>query len=105
MKIQVKTRPEFRELLHNPRSQHEAQKTLMGASMRAFKEDLEPVRIRGSLKPGEIPLICVLRNEAARLPLFFDHYKRLGIDRFFMVDNASTDSSMELLLAEPQADI
>jgi glycosyltransferase involved in cell wall biosynthesis len=105
MKVQVKTRPQWRELLHNPQTQHRTQKALMEESMRAFRADLKPIRIRGALKPGDVPLICVLRNEAVRLPLFFDHYKKLGVDRFFMVDNASTDGSMELLLAEQQADI
>ncbi|MGE0007649.1 MAG: glycosyltransferase family 2 protein [Parvibaculaceae bacterium] len=72
---------------------------------RAFRSHLTVVRSRGHLGPGEIGLICVLRNEAARLPLFFDHYKRLGVDRFFMIDNNSEDGSREILLAEPLADV
>ena len=74
-------------------------------SMRAFHAHLAVVRSRGHLRPDEIGLICVLRNEAQRLPLFFDHYKRLGVARFFMIDNNSDDSSRRLLLAEPLADI
>jgi hypothetical protein len=105
MKIQEANRPKWRELLHNPRSQNQAREALSEISARAFKEDLKPIRVSGALKPGEVPLICVLRNEAARLPLFFEHYKKLGVDRFFMVDNASSDGSREMLLAEPHADI
>ena len=104
-KFQEATRPQWRELLLDPGSQDRAQEALREASVRASREDLKPVRLRGPLKPGEVSLICVLRNEAARMPLFFEHYKKLGVDRFFMIDNASTDSSMEVLLAEPQADI
>ncbi len=74
-------------------------------SRRAFDKHLVPVRDRGHLASGEIGLICVLRNEAARLPLFFEHYKRLGVSRFFMIDNNSDDGSRDLLLAEPSADI
>jgi hypothetical protein len=74
-------------------------------SRRAFDSHLRPIRSRGRLAPGEIGLICVLRNEAARLPLFFDHYRRLGVSRFFMIDNNSHDGSRDLLLAEPVADI
>ena len=66
---------------------------------------LKVIRCAGRLAPGEIGVICVLRNEAKRLPLFFDHYKQLGVDRFFMVDNGSDDGSHELLLAEPKADV
>ncbi len=74
-------------------------------SRRAFDLHLVPVRAQGRLGPGEIGLLCVLRNKAARLPLFFDHYKRLGVNRFFMIDNNSQDGSRDLLLAEPSADI
>ena len=74
-------------------------------SSRAFKDQLTTVRCRGRLAAGDIGLICVLRNEIARLPLFFDHYKRLGVARFFMIDNNSDDGSRDLLLAEPEADI
>jgi hypothetical protein len=74
-------------------------------SDRAFAEQLRPLRQAGSLKPGEIVLISVVRNEALRLPLFFEHYKKLGVDRFLMVDNNSEDATPDLLQAEPLADI
>jgi hypothetical protein len=74
-------------------------------SRRAFDKHLTPLRLRRRLGLGEIGLVCVLRNEVARLPLFFDHYKRLGVTRFFMIDNNSNDGSREMLLAEPLVDI
>lgn len=74
-------------------------------SYRSVFEHLIAVRRSGDLAPHEVPLICVLRNEAAFLPLFFDHYKRLGVTRFIMIDNGSNDGSHELLLAEKAADI
>ena len=74
-------------------------------SRRAFSAHLTEIRCRGHLEPEEVGLICVLRNEATRLPLFFDHYKRLGVSRFFMIDNNSEDASRGLLLAEPKADV
>src|SRR5262245_7341771 len=55
------------------------------------------IRSRGALASGEIGVISVLRSEAARLPLFFDHYKKLGVHRCFMVDNNSADGSREIL--------
>lgn len=75
------------------------------ASHRSFDEGVVPLRSRGPLKPGEIGCIGVLRNEASRIPLLLEHHKRLGVDRFFVVDNGSTDGSRELLLAEPAADV
>lgn len=74
-------------------------------SRRSLSEHLTTIRCRGRLKPGEVAVLCVLRNEAARLPLFFEHYRKLGVDRFFMVDNNSDDGSHEMLLAEPLADV
>lgn len=73
-------------------------------SHRTLSDQMDIIRCRGPLAPGEIGLVCVVRNESARLPLFFDHYKRLGVTRFFMVDNLSDDGSQEIILAEPLAD-
>lgn len=43
----------------------------------------------------------VLRNEAARLPYFLDHYRDLGVAHFLMIDNGSDDGSTEMLAAQP----
>jgi hypothetical protein len=74
-------------------------------SRSTLSEHMTVVRCRGPLKPGEIGVICVARNEADRLPCFFEHYRMLGVTRFFMVDNNSDDGTAELLAAEPLADI
>ena len=42
----------------------------------------------------------VLRNEVDRLHGLLDHHRRLGVERFFVVDNGSTDGTLELLLEE-----
>jgi len=75
------------------------------ASDQSLSAQLRVVRSQGEIPKGEIPLICVLRNEAERLPIFFEHYKSLGVTRFIMVDNNSDDGSREILEAEPSADI
>lgn len=54
---------------------------------------------------NEIRLFCVMRNEALRLPHFLKYYKDLGVDRFFFLDNNSTDHSRELLKYEPNTHI
>ena len=45
----------------------------------------------------EIRLFAKMRNEALRLPHFLAYYTKLGIDRFFIVDNCSTDRTIEIL--------
>ena len=45
----------------------------------------------------EIRLFAKVRNEAKRLPYFLDHYRRLGVDRFFIIDNSSDDDTVEIL--------
>ena len=41
------------------------------------------------------------RNESLRLPAFLRHYRQLGVDRFFVVDNDSSDGSADYLAAQP----
>lgn len=71
---------------------------------RAFRRrrDLKLVSDRlGSIGPGTILGFATLRNEALRLPFFLDHYRRLGVEHFLLVDNDSTDGSVELLGRQP----
>ena len=49
----------------------------------------------------EVLLFCTLKNEAMRLPYFLDHYRAMGIRHFFVIDNASTDGSGEILARQP----
>src|SRR5215471_18629433 len=48
----------------------------------------------------EIRAFIVARNELLRLPQTLDHSRRLGVARFFVVDNGSTDGSKQFLLAQ-----
>ena len=51
--------------------------------------------------PRDIVLITVVRNAMATLPSFLDHYRRLGVQHFAVVDDASTDGSRAFLEAQP----
>ncbi|MEO1424933.1 MAG: glycosyltransferase family 2 protein [Pseudomonadota bacterium] len=55
--------------------------------------------------PEDILLFATVRNEADRLPYFFDYYRRLGVDRFFFVDNGSDDGTREWLEAQPDTSV
>jgi tetratricopeptide (TPR) repeat protein len=56
---------------------------------------------QSNVRSGEILLFSTLRNEQARLAWFLGYYRKLGVDRFVIVDNASTDDSAKTLLQEP----
>jgi Glycosyl transferase family 2 len=55
------------------------------------------------LRGQPILLFSTMRNERVRLPYFLDYYRKLGVDHFLIVDNASTDGTREYLL--DQADV
>jgi len=51
--------------------------------------------------PGEIRVFTGCRNERLRLPAFLTHYRALGVDRFFIVDNDSSDGTPDYLAEQP----
>ena len=55
--------------------------------------------------PRTPALVAVVRDEAARLPGFLAHYRRLGVTRFAMIDNGSPDATRALLAAEPDVEL
>jgi len=44
--------------------------------------------------------VTFVRNELTRLPAWLDYYRRLGIERFAVIDNGSTDGTYEYLAAQ-----
>jgi hypothetical protein len=61
-------------------------------------------RTRGMAK-DTIILLCCLRNERIRLPFFLRYYRDLGVEKFFIVDNDSTDGSREYLADQPDVSL
>ncbi|MBE2179510.1 MAG: glycosyltransferase family 2 protein [Chthoniobacterales bacterium] len=57
-------------------------------------------RDRRKAAPGAVVAIAVVRNEALRLPRFLDHYRGLGVGKFFIVENNSTDDTAQLLAGQ-----
>jgi glycosyltransferase involved in cell wall biosynthesis len=52
-------------------------------------------------RPGEIRACLVVRDEARRLPSTLDHHRRLGVDRFLVIDNGSIDGTVDYLVSQP----
>ncbi len=49
------------------------------------------------IREGDVLLVSTFRNERIRLPFFLEYYRRLGVDHFLFVDNASTDGTLNYL--------
>ena len=64
--------------------------------------DTEPAR-SPDLAPAAIVLVACVRDEMIRIAQFLDHYRRIGVDHFVIVDNASEDGTAEWL--EQQSDV
>lgn len=57
------------------------------------------------IRPGGILAFSTMRNEAARLPFFLDHYRKLGVSHFLIVDNDSTDGTADFLASQPDVSL
>lgn len=70
--------------------------------LRALRKarELSAVQDRTAGMPQGPILFSTVRNEVVRLPWFLEHYRKLGVVHFLMVDNASTDGTTALLEAE-----
>lgn len=53
-----------------------------------------------NLKRPRHALYCKIKNEAYFIPHFLAHYRALGIEHFYFVDDNSTDGTRETLLAQ-----
>lgn len=66
---------------------------------------IDPLAIRntGSLR-GPL-VLSVVRNEIHILEDFLNHYRKAGIERFALLDNRSTDGTIEFLAKQPDVDL
>ena len=46
--------------------------------------------------PGEVFVVCMVRNGMTWLPTWLSHYRSLGADHLVILDNGSTDGTVEL---------
>lgn len=57
------------------------------------------------LVANDMPLIVTVFNEGRFIASFLKHYRGLGVTRFIVVDDGSSDGSRERLLAEADVDL
>ena len=55
----------------------------------------------GEVRRERITLYSVMRNERFFLAAFFDHYRRLGVEQFLILDDGSSDGSIEYFSGQP----
>jgi len=60
---------------------------------------ISPISIKNNLLSSERPIvICIVKDDLIRMKLFLTHYRKMGIDSFFILDDSSTDGTREYLL-------
>lgn len=71
----------------------------LAALPRLHRIDRHPIPPR---QPGEVWLFIVCRNEALRLPAMLDYHFKLGVTQAFLLDNASTDATIDIVRNDPR---
>ncbi len=64
-----------------------------------FKSEIEIIKDRRVL-PTDIIAICLERNDLIKLKKVISHHRKLGVDKFVVIDNCSDDGSVEYLLKQ-----
>ncbi|EKK02894.1 hypothetical protein RBSH_01587 [Rhodopirellula baltica SH28] len=82
---------------------------VLQAERSRLKCDVDSFRIvRKKVVPPDpaTPLVAmVVFNEMLRLPDTLRHYRSLGVERFAIIDNSSTDGTLDYLKYQPDVDI
>ncbi len=69
------------------------------APLPSLPDGLAPIGPPPAPRPGEILAVLVVRNEALRLPAAIAAARALGVDRFIVIDNRSTDGTRDAAIA------
>ncbi|MCC1491288.1 glycosyltransferase family 2 protein [Cognatishimia sp. F0-27] len=70
------------------------------------RAELAPVADRTKrIRRSDLLVFATQRNEARRLPYFLEHYRRMGVGHFLIVDNDSTDGGDRFLAAQPDVSL
>ena len=87
----------------------------IGPIARSFRDLLAPMKSDGidlnaaaetrPLSASDIPAILITHNDMRLIRAFLKHYRDLGITRFLIIDDQSSDGTAEFLTAQPDVDL
>lgn len=70
------------------------------------KSNIKVIKREPGLSYSKEPVvICVVRDERERMEIFLKHYRKLGIRKFAILDNNSTDGTVEYLKEQRGVDL
>src|SRR5262245_54956089 len=73
--------------------------------IRAQRIPVFPITKSRALAATDLPLILVTRDSAHLLPAFLRHYQKLGVTRFIVLDDRSSDETRAILSGRPDVDV
>lgn len=87
----------------------------IGPFVRSFRDLVPPMKTNGvnlatavkalPLSSSDIPAVLITHNDMRLIRAFLAHYRNLGVTRFLIVDDQSSDGTAEFLAAQPDVDL
>lgn len=87
----------YRRRLKRKRLQVRARRKSLGLAVAADRTR--------AIGDDDVLLLSTMRNELVRLPYFLQYYRELGIAHFLIVDNDSSDGTLEYLQKQPDVSV
>jgi Glycosyl transferase family 2 len=78
---------------------------LLARAFRRRRQLTQVANRTSQVRPQPILLFSTIRNERVRLPFFLEYYRKIGVDHFLIVDNASDDGTREYLADQPDVSL
>lgn len=89
-----RTRSFVREFIEKPDIQNRWQRVVQG---RMMKRD-EKCRVRKNVKfPYSVAVVAIMKNEGPYLREWIEYHKLVGVEKFYLYNNDSTDDTVKIL--------
>lgn len=73
-----------------------------------FQDDIDIIKLEDHCRnqpKNEAIVICVVKNDVRKIKEFYQHYRNLGVKKFAMLDNDSTDGTFDWLIKQEDTDL